>query len=180
MSTHRSILRSLLACLVVGTLAVGCSSGSGSDGADTGASTDTTTAAGDADADPGDIGTEPDTDDFEGEPRGTVVIDGVSHDLALSDETGMAGCHVADGSASASLMQSDQGTEVFVSGSGEVWGAEVTTADDGFEAATQDPDVASTATFDAEPGHLVVEGGWVSATTGATTEIRLELFCPTS
>lgn len=178
MSTHRGILRSLLACLLVGSLAVGCSSGSGSDGADTGASTDTTAAAGDAD--PGDTGTEPDTDDFEGEPRGTVVIDGVSHDLTLGDETAMAECHVADDSASASLMQSEEGTEVYVSGSGEIWGAEVTTADDGFEAATRDPDVASTATFDAEPGHLVVEGGWVSATTGATTEIRLELFCPTS
>ena len=163
-----------IALAAVVSLTAACGGGSSSDesnGGDGPAATEPADNgdAGDAD-DSGDSG-----DGFTGEPRGVVEVDGAAQGLALSPETGMSTCVITDSMVAATMMVTEEGNELYVSG-GDVWSASFETPGNLWEAASHESD--SEVTREISKNHAVIEGTWVSETTGDTAEIRVELFCP--
>ncbi len=188
MQSERSpIVAALLALLLVVAFIAGCSSDSdGTSDADASvpAAQDGPDAGDDGDEEGGDddSGDAGDADaTFEGEPRGTIEIDGVSAELSLVDPGAMTSyCRVDEKMVSVAGMATPDGVEVIVAG-GDVWSAAVTSGGDEWVAASHDPEVGSDATRQIEPGKAVIEGTWgADSGSGETAEIRLELLCPPS
>lgn len=179
-SAHRTSWPASFAALLLSVaLIAGCSGGGSSPSASV---DDNPDVAAQDDTDAGSGGGSSGASDFEGDPRGTIEVDGVSYDLTLTapdPARATPQCTVGDRQAFTNGMVTPDGGEIIVAGL-EAWGVTVDLGDVGsWEAASNDPEIDSDVSRTLEPGRAVFEGTFAPSYPDVQpAEIRIELLCP--
>lgn len=113
-----------------------------------------------------------------GPARGTLQINGQSHELSLGESSPV--CILTESGATVMDMVSDAGHELSFAG-GEIWSGEVFDPADSvpWVAASHDPPPSANATVEHSTGRLMISGEWgVEDGSGQTSEISIEVICP--